>query len=344
MSRAAVRCLDRAPPGWEALLSADPDATPAHRPEVWAALCETLGMSLTFVAVESQGALLGGAAALIERRAGLAWIHALPFLLSGAPLARTEARSQVDLAVGEMLGRLQVGLGAIGGEWVLYRPAEAALESRALDPVAGESRMLDTMLIDLTAGLDSARRRLDRETRHELRLAGARGLRFAEEAQALEEAYALHLAQARGWGNFRPLPIELSRRLLSASGPGECPPARLFTVRDGHGLVSAMLALDHPRETFAWWSGTRPSGRARHAGLFLLWSATEWASERGRDRMNLGGSAGRLSLAAFKRSLGARRVRFPVRWLDSRSAPWPGRALARLQRRLRRGRFRGESM
>src|SRR5437867_4138012 len=111
MGRIAVRCLDAAPPDWEALASADPDATAAHRPEVWRALCDTLGMALKFVAVEIDGRLAGGGAALVERRIGLHWIHALPFLLSGTPLARHDVRAEVDLAVGGMLRRVQADLG-----------------------------------------------------------------------------------------------------------------------------------------------------------------------------------------------------------------------------------------
>jgi hypothetical protein len=199
------------------------------------------------------------------------------------------------------------------------------------------------MLIDLTPGIPCLWRRLDRQTRHELRTARTGGLFFAEEPTALEEAYALHLGQARRWPGFRPLPIELSRRLLSADGHrSRAPAGRLFTVRDARGLVSATLFLDHPREMFAWWSGTHPSARARHAAPFLLWSVAEWASASGHDRLNLGGSAGRAGLAAFKQSLGGHSHRYLVRWLAAPTASWPGSVAARLQQRLRRGRHRGE--
>jgi hypothetical protein len=68
--------------------------------------------------------------------------------------------------------------------------------------------------------------------------------------------------------------VELSRRLLAppaAESPGAGGPlARLFTVRDGRGLLSAVLALDHPREMMPWWSGTHPDARGREAASLLL--------------------------------------------------------------------------
>jgi hypothetical protein len=46
-------------------------------------------------------------------------------------------------------------------------------------------------------------------------------------------------------------------------------------------------------------------------------------------------------VAAFKRGLGARDYRYPVRWLGSSHAGALGRGLAALQGRLRRDRPRG---
>jgi hypothetical protein len=57
--------------------------------------------------------------------------------------------------------------------------------------------------------------------------------------------------------------------------------------------------------------------------------------------VNLGASSGRASLAQFKRSLGAREVRYPVRWLAPAAGHVGARAVTALQAWVRRGRHRG---
>lgn len=328
--------------GWDALLEADPNATGAHRPELWAALAGgRAGDAVRFLAVERDGRLVGGAGLVIERRAGLAWLHALPSLLPGTPLAAPGRHAEVDAAVGGALAALQRALGAAGGEWALYRPAGPEVRPAALAAASGETRVLETGLIDLEGGLDAAWRRVDRKTRQDIQRARRAGVTFAEDPGALPEAWALHLSQARAWRGNRPPPLELSRRLLAPAGaPG--PLARLFTVRDRRGLLAATLALDGGRETMPWWSGSHRDARARGVMALLFWSVAEWAAAAGRTRVNLGASTGLDAVAAFKRALGARGCRYPVRWLDASHAPRPARWVAALQSRVRRGRARGE--
>ncbi|HEY2955784.1 MAG TPA: GNAT family N-acetyltransferase [Candidatus Eisenbacteria bacterium] len=333
-------------------MASDPCATAAHRAGLWEALAQTLpGMEARFIAVEGEGALSGGAPLLIERRAGLHWIHALPYLLPGAPLAARGARPEVDTAVARELARLQRELRAVGGEWSLYRIDEDPPAESALEETGGETRLAETAVVDLTQGLDAAWARMERKTRQAIHSARAHGLAFAEEPEALGEAYALYLRQSRGWKGHRRRPIELSRRLLAASpapaadggaprGGGE-PLARLFTVRDARGLLGAVLGLDHPREILPWWSGVHPDARGRQAFVMLLGSVVEWAAGAGRARVNLGASAGLPAVASFKRALGARAVPHPVRWLDARHATPAGRLVAAAQSMWRRERARG---
>jgi hypothetical protein len=234
----------------------------------------------------------------------------------------------------------------VGGAWSCYRARGPAVDPAALERVGGETRVLETSLVDLEEGIEAAWRRVASDTRYELRRARARGLTVGEEPGCVDEVYALHLAQARHWPGYRPLPLELSRRSLQTCGSADAGPgplARLFVARDARGVVCAMYFLDHPRELLAWWGVTRGGARGQYAMPLLLWSAAEWAAGAGRARVNLGGSAGRRTLAAFKRGLGARELRYPVRWIDARHGPWTVRALATLQARVRRGRFRGEA-
>lgn len=301
-------------------------------------------MSPRYLAVERHGTLCGGMPVVLQRRAGFHWIHAMPALLSGAPLALPGMGPEVDLACARGLDALAGEVGAVGGAWSVYRPVGAAVAAEALAVVAGETRRFEAACVALTGGLDPLLQRMDRKTRKEMRQARDRGLRVEGDDGALVEAYALYRAQARSWSSHRAVPIELLRRLLAArsAGPITAPVARLFTVRDGGGLLAATLALDSAQETMLWWSGSHPGARAAHAFPLLLWSVMEWAHAQGRARVNLGASAGLDPLLAFKESLGALPFPYLVRWLDARHAHGLGRGVAWLQARMRRGRPRGE--
>jgi len=293
------------------------------------------------IAIARDGVLIGGAPVTFERRAGLEWLHASPWLLPGTPLARPGHHAEVDIAVGTALAAEARVRGVAGGEWVVYRPEGPAPDPMALESVGGETRLMHAGVVELGSGIEGAWKRLERHARQDLAAARRRGLVTAEEPGALEAAHALYVAQARGWGAHRPLPIELARRLL-APGEDGAREARLFTARDGRGLLSAVLVLAGEHEWFAWWSGSHPDARRRHAFPLLLWSAAEAAAAAGARRFNVGASAGRAGVESFKRTLGATLVPVHVRWIDARHAPLAGRVVAALQARWRRGRSRGE--
>jgi hypothetical protein len=67
-----------------------------------------------------------------------------------------------------------------------------------------------------------------------------------------------------------------------------------------------------------------------------------WAGRGGRARLNLGASPGLGAVAAFKQSLGARGITYPVRWFGPVRASWTGRLVAAAQGFRRRGRHRGD--
>jgi hypothetical protein len=309
---------------------------------VWEAFAATLpGLVPRVAVVEDAGRLLGGAPVLLERRGGLYWLHAMPMLLPGAPVAMPGEHARVDAETAAAFAALERELGAVGGEWSLWRPAGPAVEATSIALVGGEVRTLEAAVVSLGAGLEAARGRIDRKHRQEMRRAREHGLVFAEDPDALEACYALYAAQGSRWRGHRALPLELSRRLLAAGGSR--PAARLFTLRLAGDVISGALALDGPHETFVWWSGTHPAGRRLHAFPLLMWAIVEWASAAGRARVNLGASTGLEQVAAFKHSLGAESMRYPVLWLDARHAPAPARAVAWAQAQLRRGRPRGEA-
>jgi len=334
-----TRWHDQPPRTWEDLLDHDVHASPAQRAGFVLAVAATYpGYTARFVTVERDGVVVGGAPLVIERRAGLQWLHALPWLLPGTPLVRDADYDEVARAVAGAFAELPV----VGGEWVLHRQRDPERDPAVAARLPGETRRLHTAIVDLAAGADAASRRLDRHARQELALARRRGLVVREDPASLEETYALHGRQARNWGGHRPPPLELLRRLVG--GPEEPDPlARLFVATDGAGMLASVLVLVHRHEWFAWWSGTHPDARRHHAFGFLLWEVAMQAAASGADRFNLGSSAGIGGVEGFKRSLGAQLVSTPVRWIAPHRAGVVGRTIAALQSRVRRGRDRGTS-
>ncbi len=333
---------DTEPAGWGGLVAADPSASPAHRPALWAALAAAIAsFEWRVLVLRDSGALVAGVPVVLERRGPFRWLHALPWLLPAPPLAVAGAHARADGELASAFARLARACRAVGGSWSWYRPEGPEPAAEALERVPGETRRFEAATLPLAGGTGGLRDGMQRRQRQALDQALARRATFAEDPAALDEACALHLAQSAGWPGHRPLPLELSRRLLRA-GAGAEPVARLFTLREAGELASAAFALDGPHETFLWWSGTHESARRSGAFVRLVWSVAEWAAARGRRRLDLGASTGLAPVAAFKRSLGAVSVGYPVRWLDASAAGWAGRGLARAQTLVRRGRARGE--
>ena len=331
------------PADWGELLACDPSASPSHRPELWESIAAAIPSFEWRLLVVRERGLVGGAPVVISRRGPFRWLHALPWLLPAPPLARPGAHAAVDAALTQAFAELARDLAAVGGEWSFYRPAGPVPDAAALARVPGETRAFTAAVLPLADGIDALRAGIPRKQRQALDQARERPYAFAEEPDALDAAHALHLGQARAWPGHHPLPLELSRRLLRA-GAADAPVARLFTLRAPTELVAATLALDGPHETFVWWSGMRPEGRRTHAFPLLLWRVAEWAAARGRQRVNLGASAGLLPVSAFKSALGASEISYPVRWLDARHASAAGRVIARVQAWRRRGRAMGEAV
>ena len=314
--------LDRVPEGWDALLASDPGATPAHRPALWEAFASALpGVAWRVIAVHEGGRLAGGAAVMRTQRGPWRELHALPWILPGAPLAEPGAHAHVDLAVAHGIAGLAREWRVCGGTWSLYRADGPVTDETTLAHVAGRTRHVETAVLPLGAGLETLRAGIARKQRQALDQALARPFTFAEEPAALDEVYALHLAQSRGWGHHRPLPLELSRRLLAARD-AHGPVARLYTLRTAAGLATATLVLEGAHETFLWWAGTHVSARRSGAFLRLVWEIARVAEAQGRRRVNLGASLDLPWVAAFKQSLGAEVVTHPVRVLDGATAPW----------------------
>lgn len=335
-----ARWLPAPPPAWDALWRGDRNATAAHRPGFVAALAAVLpGQEPGFVAVERGGETIGGAPVFVTRRAGLRWIHAMPFGLPGAPLARPGEHAAVDAAFGLALATRAAELGVVGGEWIGYRPDGPPVAPEALDRVPGTTQTTESALLDLREGFEGVVRRMDKKTRHEWRRSRER-FDCVEDPEALDPAYALHRSQSRAWPGHRPLPVALARRLLEGRD-ADLPVARLFVVRDGRGLLCAGLVLDHPHECLVWWTGSHPDGRRGHAVTRLFGGIAEWAAASGHSRFNLGASPGLPGVAAFKRSLGGAIYPYAARTIAPASG-W-ARAIARLMARARRRGRGGEA-
>lgn len=332
-SERTAAVLDHVPAGWDALLAADPSATPAHRPLLWEAFAAALpGFAWRVLVHEEAGRLVAGAPVMRTQRGPWRELHALPWMLPAAPIALPGTHARADVALARTFASLAASERVAAGTWALYRPEGPVPEDAAFASWPGGVRTVEAALLPLHAGLDARRALMARKQRQALDQALAQAFVFAEEPDALGEAYALHLAQSRQWAGHRPLPIELSRRLLQARDASG-PVARLYTLRSAAGLVSATLALEGASETFLWWAGTHPRGRRASAFLRLVWEVAERARAQGRRRLNLGASTGLPFVAAFKHSLGAEGFSYPVRTLDARQASVWVRAVSRLRRR-----------
>ena len=271
----------------------------------------------------------------------------MPYLLPGAPLARGR-RARAGRRGGRERARARCSASSArraesGRSTAPSGPPVATAEALASPPARRAS--VETAVVDARrrhrAGVARAR---PRRRRRELGAARRARAAFAEDPGALDEAYALHRAQSRRWRGHRPLPLELSRRLLAAARRGRRAAARACSRCATRAACSRRrCSLDHPREMLRVVERARASGRARaRVRRCSLWSVAEWAAARGRARVNLGGSAGRASLAAFKRALGARDA--SVSRALARRAPrarGPARLAAALQRRCARRRPRG---
>src|SRR5206468_9323461 len=113
----------------------DPSASPSHRAGVWAALVAALpGFEWRLLTHNEDGVLVGGAPVIIARRGPFRWLHALPWLLPAAPLARPGAHARVDAALCDAFASLAREQRVVGGEWSFYRadgpPPEAATLAR----------------------------------------------------------------------------------------------------------------------------------------------------------------------------------------------------------------------
>lgn len=328
MSGRDTAVLDHVPAGWEGLLAADPSATAAHRPALWEAFAAALpGASWRVLAHHEGGRLVAGAPLVRMQRGPWRELHAMPWMLPGAPIALPDHHATADAALARRFARFAAEERVAGGTWALYRPEGPPPDPGAFAALPSAVREVEAALLPLDGGLEARRTHMARKQRQALDQALELPFVCAEEPDALGEAYALHVAQSRQWSGHRPLPIELSRRLLQARDP-RGPVARLYTLRSASGLASATLTLEGAHETFLWWAGTHPRARRASAFLRLVWEIARRAESEGRRRVNLGASIGLPFVAAFKQSLGAEGFTYPVRILDARAAAWFVRLLA----------------
>ena len=308
-----------------------PGRDPAHRAEVHEALVAVAtSAERRYVVAERDGVAIGGAPAVIERRAGAHWLHALPHLLPAAPISSPGERA--DRRPPRVRGGSRHFSARPARRWgvVALPPIGCRLGRRA-----GVRARRDPHGEGGAASLrpdEAIESRLDRDARHSYRRAQASGLAFAEEPEALEEVYALYVAQSRRWRGHRPLALELSRRLIAARGSnGSGPVARLFTARDGRRLLVGILVLEHPRGALLVVERLAP-GRARTARVPVADAAASPQTRRAAAS-RASTSAAAPGFPASRRS-GARSARadvsYPVCWLDARfrdvDGPRAGRA------------------
>jgi len=255
----------------------------------------------------AEGAIVGLLPGYVARKAGGAWLHALPLNAPAGPMLAPGATDDaaVVAALWQGLDRVARRFGWLGGQVTLAPPAAA---SEALWPPAalGNLRMEESHVVDLAAGYAAWLDGLRHRARKQLVKAEGHGVEVREsrDPDDLARVYALYVEQARGWGKGRVRPQGFYASML-------VPPtsARLWVARANGTILCGTIAFVDPEETYLWWSGSSPAARDTLAFPALLAGVMR---DCGSRTVNLGFSGGQKRLTDFKEQMGAVEQRVPI--------------------------------
>ena len=316
------------PPGWVALLAADPGATFFHTP-LWSdALHRHAGgvTPLWFVACAG-GRCLGGLSAVARRRGPLRLLQSHFDGTAGGPLIAPDlpetTRDAVAAALWEGWARAARRPDVAAASLILSPDADARWGG-GLARFGWRRRDLPFGVIPLAGGPETVEYGvLPKNRRNERNRALRRGCTsgVTTDPGVLAEYYPIYLAAARRW-RVAPTPEALLRDLL-ARGAGA---AFLSWVRRDGRLIGGHVCFRHGAEVVAWIGATLPEHAAVFPATLLIWTDVVEACRGGAQRLDLGGSGGIAGVARFKELLGAR---FATRGCWETAAP-----LYRVWRRL----------
>lgn len=223
-----------------------------------------------------------------------------PFSLPASP--GWEGRLGPETVAG-VLRRLQ-GPGTRGFTWHVrfdHGPLARLLEASGLP-----SRRNSTRVLPVDLGYERAASAFSATIRNQVRKAERRGVRVRIGAGA-EDVRAYHrlheeLVASREWRGHRyPLPLLMELAAMTEA-------VRLLVAEWEGNVIAGKLFLRDPDTVFYWQGAVDPRFHHLHASRAILDEAVRWAADAGAAALDLGGSAGIASLAAYKEAWGATRA------------------------------------
>jgi hypothetical protein len=254
---------------------------------------------------------------------GTAGVRSMPWGTYGGPLAAGEPDGAADALTAHL--RHNLGLG-----WFLATPGPWQHL-----PIGSRFATYSTQIIDLSGGLDTLWKDLDKGARNQVRQAERAGVEVAVENSptAFDDYYSMLEASARRWGQTDPGKPQSLFRAIARLGSEAT--TRLWLARVEGRLAAGALCFYGRSEVF-YWSGAMHAEHAHsRANNLIQWRIIEHAVANRFHTYNMGASGDLEGVRRFKGGFGARALDYPAYFIGTgplRLAP----TLLRLRRAARR--------
>lgn len=273
-------------------------------------------MSFRCVLARDSGGIVGALPFFVFGRGPLRAAWSLPFGTYGGPLAVE------DEIADRLLTTYQRQLSSLGVIEIGMVDFHDRLESGS-----GSVERSETHVVDISGGFEALwNDGFDRPRRRRTRRAEENGVvvdraQGPEDAKAFFDVYRERLGQ---WGRRAGHPESLFTSLCEQGGEQ----VRLYLARHDGEVVGGHLNFYYKDSVIAWYGMTSDRGTELQAGTLLYTVCMRDACNDGFQTYNLGGSLGKDSLIAYKRSLGGE----PYNYKTIRIRSLLGRAAARVRR------------
>jgi CelD/BcsL family acetyltransferase involved in cellulose biosynthesis len=287
--------LDEYPPELASVAERSSDATFYHSP-VWIDALRRVFPSMSFrcLVAEEGNQPVGYLPFFYIHKGPVKIIWSMPFGTYGGPVTLDSQSVRRTL-----LGKLaETGRGF----WTYETGCVDRWNRPAGDPFKTMERT--THILDLEPGFESIwSNQFDKSKRKQTRRAEREGVTIVEstgetEAKQFYRIYARRIGEAGGKLHY---PEALFVELAGRGGDF----TRLFLAYLGGELLGGQLNFYYGPEVIAWYGITTIESRERHAGTALYTHIIRHACDHGYQRLNLGGSIGKVSVMDYKSSFGA---------------------------------------
>jgi hypothetical protein len=282
-------------------------AAPLQQDWAYGSTMKALGVHVLRACVSQDGTPVALAQFMVRRFVG----HSLNFVLCSRGPVWLQAVSGQDKARAYQALRRTLPLGRL--RWAAITPEEPAGPELGLSKWRRVMTGHSTVLLDLTASLDTLRAQLDKRWRH--RLGGAEASALTVHRVGTNPGQYRWLLDAemqqREQRGLHGLPLQFFDVYVPSR---QQPSQNMLTLRAdvGRDRVAGMMFLIHGEAATYHVGWNSDAGRDLHAHNLILWRGIEALRERGVRLLDLGGvntirSAG---IARFKMSTGGRVVTY----------------------------------